>query len=318
MKTICWFFVAAVAFSGAARVLAAPLQATVTLKTGRVTAGYVTGAESDGVMISLQPDGGGAFKVPNDQIADINMDEPKGWSAALATFTAGRYADAEGMFSKLADEFDPLVPLQDSYGSLSRLYHFRSLKQLGKLQDLSSAIDRQLANPLALGDFYRSYFDDIKGWAILGKEDWLALGSYVQSYEQEQLSSSLAQKPFQKLPESRLAALCFLRASWHESQGNPEMALTDYNRAVTYNFGSDRSLRSKAMAASLRILAAKLEKKPTDKALRQRAHATAIIYRDLVGAGEVAEAYKPLLEKPSSEDAAPAAKTEGTGDAASN
>ncbi len=280
---------------------AEPLQATITLKTGKVTAGFVTGAEPGSVLISLQPDGGGAFAVPTEQIADINMDEPKDWSTALATFSAGRYTEAEGLFASLASEYDKLVPLTDSYGSLARLYHFRCLKQLGKLEDLSSTLDKQLANPLALGNFYQSYFDDIKGWAILGKKDWLALGSYVQSYEQEQLSSSLPQKPFQKLPESRRAALSFLRATWHESQGNPDLALVDYNRAVTFDFGADRSLRAKALSAALRILADKVEKKPTDKTIRQRAYATAIVYRDLVGAGEVPEAYKPLLVKPAEE-----------------
>lgn len=282
-------------------VKAEPLQATITMKTGKVTAGYVTGAEADGVLVSLQPDGGGAFKVPNEQIVDINMDEPKGWSTAVSTFSAGRHAEAEGIFSKLATEYDKLVPLKDSYGSLSRLYHFRCLKQLGKLEELSSAMDKQLANPLSLGDFYQSYLDDIKGWAILGKKDWLALGSYIQSFEQEQLTSSLPQKPFQKLPESRQAALSFLRAAWNESQGNADLALIDYNRATTLDFGADRSLRAKALTAALRILAEKVEKKPGDKTLRQRAYSTAVVYRDLVGAGQVPETYKPLLEKPAEE-----------------
>ncbi len=288
---------------------AEPLQATVSLKTGKVTAGYVTGAESDGILLSVQPDGGGAFKIPNEQIVDLNMEEPKGWAAALNSFTAGNFAESEKQFSALADEFDKLVPLKDSYGSLARLYYFRSLKQLGKLTELSTAMDKQLANQLSLGEFYQGYYDDIKGWSILGKEDWLALGSYVQSYEEEQLGSSLPQKPFQKLPESRIASLCYLRAKWHESKGDADTALIDYHRAITYDLGSDRALRAKALAECLRIMAAKVEKKPTDKALRNRAYAVAILYRDLAGKGEVPETYKPLLTKPEP-DAKPAAAQE--------
>ncbi len=290
---------------------AEPLQATISLKTGKVTAGYVTGAEADGVMLSVQPDGGGASKIPNDQIANLNMEEPKGWAQALSVFTAGDYAKAEGMFATLANEFDSLVPLRDSYGSLARLYHFRCLKQLGKLTELAAAIDKQLANQLSLGDFYQGYYDDVKGWAILGKEDWLALGSYIQSYEEEQLGSSLPQKPFQKLSEARVAALCFLRAKWHESQGDPDTALIDYHRAITFNLGAGRSLRARALEESLRIMAAKVEKKPTDGALRKRAHAVAVLYRDLAGAGEVPAEYKPLLTKPEDPAPPPAAKAEG-------
>lgn len=303
MKQLIWKSSAVVlttTFFATLQTMAVPLNATLSLKSGKVTAGYVTGAESDGILLSVNPEGGGASKIPNDQIVDLNMEEPKGWSTAVTTFTAGNYEAAEKMFASLANEYDALVPLRDSYGSLARLYYFRCLQQLGKLAELATAMDKQLANQLSLGDFYRGYYDEVKGWSILGKEDWLALGSYVQSYEEEQIGSALPQKPFQKISESRIAALCFLRAKWHESQNNQDMALVDYHRAITYNLGADRSLRAKSLAESLRILAGKLEKKPTDKTLQNRAYAVAVLYRDLAGKGEVPEAYKPLLTKPES------------------
>lgn len=280
----------------ASLVRAEPLSIQITSVTGEPTAGFLLAAEKDGIVISTAPTGGSSFKMPLANIRDMNIEEPKGWSLAMQAFVGENYSEAEKQFGQLADEYEKLVPLQDGYGSLARLYHFLCLQRLARYADLSKAMDRQLANPLNFGPHYTEDFIDLEGWSWLGKEDWLALGTFIKKFEDANLLK-LPQAPFKKLRSSRLAGLCFLRAVWNErGQKQPTLALMDYHRALTLDLGSDTSLLRLSAVSALRLTDASLAAAPGDARLTQQAKSLALVCRDLGGKGALPAEFEKYLK----------------------
>lgn len=275
---------------------AEPLAIQITKVTGEPMPGYLIGAEKDGLIISDAPNGGNSLKVPLTTIRDMVVDEPKGWSIAQQTYASGNFAEAEKLFAKLGDEFEKLVPMQDGYGSQARLFQFMCLQRLGRYADLGKLMDRQLANPLSFGPQFTEDFVDLEGWALLGKKDWLSLGTFIKKFEDAN-PLNLPQAPFKRLRSSRLAALCYLRAVWNEeSQKKPDLALMDYHRALTLDLGSDRSLFRLSAMAALRLTDTKVAAAPTDEKLKNQAKSLALVCRDLGGPGALAKEFEKYLK----------------------
>lgn len=277
-----------------------PLPIMAVSASGQRNPGFLVTAEADGLVISNAPQGGNSIKVLYTNIVELNVEEPKGWSTALARLNAGNYADAETTFSTFADDFAALVPWKDGYGSLARLYHFKALKGLGKFAELATAMDRQLAKPLVLGDLSKIDFNDLRGWAILAKADLQALQAFLNEFIDTSASKQASlQPPFKKdLPARFVASLAYLRGHLHEKQQRPEFALLDYSTAMTYNNGSDHSVFSLACLAALKITAAKATSKPTDEALRKAANSLAITYRDIAAQGKLPAEFAPFATLP--------------------
>lgn len=290
---------------------ALPIMAVTT--SGQRNPGFLVSAEADGLVISASPQGGNSAKILFANIQELNVEEPKGWSTALARLNAGNYADAETEFSQFAEDYAALIPWKDGYGSLARLNHFKALKGLGKFTELASAMDRQLAKPLVLGELSKIDFNDLRGWAILAKGDLLALQSYLREFEDTTSPKNVSlQPPFKKeLPGRFIASLAYLRGHLHEKQQRPELALLDYHSAMTFNNGSDRMVFATASLAALKITAAQAAAKPGDAALQKAARSLAVTYRDIAGQGKLPAEFAPLLAAPPPEPApasAPAAK----------
>lgn len=289
------------------------LPVMATLSSGQRNPGFLVGAEPDGLIISTAPVGGNTAKVLFSNIADLNVEEPKGWGSAEIQLNAGNYAEAEKAFAKLADDYAALIPWKDGYGSIARLNHFKTLKAQGKLKELAAAMDRQLAKPLALGALHKIDFDDLRGWAILGKGDMQALQFYLNEF-QEPVNKWGLQPLFKPgLPGRIHASLAYLRGHLNDKAGKTDLALIDYHTAMTWNNGSDRILFGLACLDALKIAAAKTAAKPDDLALKKSAHFLAVTYRDLVGKGKVPGEFNALLapipeDKPASE--APSAPAE--------
>lgn len=274
------------------------LQATITGTSNETTAGFVVGADKEGILLSLVPEGGNAFKYPYAKIKEYDIVEPKGWSATVALFQAGNLAEAEKQFEAFGTALEKLVPLRDSYGSLAKYYWFMSLKQQGKLAQLSSAMDRQLVNPVVLSEAFQEDLLDLQGWAIVGKQDWVQLMAYLQGYQDKSLQKDLPLPPFKKASRARLASLSGLRAILEEHDGSKDLALLDYHAALTHDLGSDRSLTAMALTGALRLANEQLLAKPDDAGLKRQAWSLAVSYRDLVGGGQVPPEYAKLLEAP--------------------
>ncbi len=277
-----------------------PLPVVAVSSTGQRNAGFLVSAEADGLVISNAPQGGNSLKLLYSNIAELNVEEPKGWSPALARLNAGNYAEAETAFSTFADDYAAIVPWKDGYGSLARLYHFRALKGLGKFAELATAMDRQLAKPLVLGDLSKTHFNDLRGWAILAKADLQALQSYLNEFIDTSASKQWSlQPPFKKdLPARFVASLAYLRGHLHEKQQRPELALLDYSTAMTCNNGSDHTVFAMACLAALKITAAKATAQPTDELLRKAANSLAITYRDLAAQGKLPAEFAPFAPLP--------------------
>lgn len=283
-----------VATSGLLR--AEPLSIQITKISGDPMPGFLIGAEKDALLISDSPNGGNSVKMPMANIRDMTIDEPKGWSQAQQAYAAGNYSEAEKLFAKLGDEFDKLVPMQDGFGSLARLYQFMSLQKQGRYADLSKAMNMQLANPLNFGPHYMEDFVDLEGWNWLGKEDWQALGTFIKKFEDEN-PLKLPQAPFKRLRSSRLAALCYLRAVWNErGQKQPDLALMDYHRALTLDLGSDTNLLRRAAVAALLLTEAKITAAPKDAKLASQARSLALVCRDLGGPGALPKGFEKYLK----------------------
>lgn len=286
----------AVLLMAVAAVQAEPLSIQITKISGEPMPGWLIAADKDGLMISDAPNGGNSIKLPMASIRDMTVDEPKGWSLAQQNYAAGNYSEAEKQFALLGDEFAKLVPMQDGYGSLARLYQFLCLQKLGRYADLSKAMNQQLANPLNFGPHYTEDFVDLEGWNWLGKEDWQALGTFIKKFEDVN-PLKLPQAPFKRLRSSRLAALCYLRAVWNErGQKQPDLALMDYHRALTLDLGSDTDLMRRSAVAALLITEAKIAAAPNDERLARQAKSLALVCRDLGGQGALPKEFEKYLK----------------------
>ena len=273
------------------------LPVMATSNTGQRNPGFLVGAEADGLLIATAPQGGNTVKILFSTLQEVNVEEPKGWTTALNQLNAGGYADAEKTFAEFAEDYAHLIPWKDGFGSLARLYHFRALKGLGKYRDLAAAMDRQLAKPLVLGDLNRVDFDDLRGWALLGKGDLLALQSYLREFQAATASPLSLQPAFKAgLPARFVSSLHFLRGHLHEQQQRPELALIDYQSAMTHNFGSDRSVFEPACLNSLRIATTLAQAKPTDAVLKKTAQSLALTYRDCAGRGKLPAEFQALID----------------------
>ena len=286
-----------------------PLSISIINNSGEITNAFVLGAESDGIVLTMQQGGGNSFKMPIQNIREYNIEEPKGWALAVATFTGGDFANAEKLFAQLGADYEKLIPLRDSYGSLARLYYFRSLREQGKFAELATAMDKQRAAPLSLGAYYNADLVELQGWAWVGKKDWQALETYLKDFQEEDAQKLLPQPAFKDLPPARLASLAFMRGLWHEQQKRPDLANVDYSRAMTVDFGSNPYIMAQATLGCLRIVDARLQAKPDDLGLKRNAHALAVTFRDISGSGNIPAEFAKHLEKPP-EPAAPAKKEE--------
>jgi len=282
--------------SAASLLRAETLSVQITSQSGEPTAAFLVAADTDGIFISTSAAGGNSYKLPMANIRDITVQEPTGWSAAMQTFAGGQYAAAEGMFARIADELVKIVPMKDGYGSLARLYQFLSLKSQGKLDALSAAMDKQLANPLSLGPLYLEDFVDLEGWSLLGKKDWQSLGVFLKKFEDEN-ALKLPQAPFKRVRSARLAELCYLRAQWNEQgEKKPDLAIVDYHRALTLDLGSDKSLLRMAAVAALRLTDEKIQAAPGDDKLAKQAKSLAMVCRDLGGQAALPPAFEKYLK----------------------
>ena len=290
---------------------ALPIMAT--LKSGQRNPGFLVGAELDGLVISTAPTGGNTAKLAYDTIQDLNVEEPKGWSAALLLLNGGNFAEAEQAFGRLAEDYAALVPWKDGFGSVARLNYFKALRGQGKLKELAAGMDRQLAKPLALGDLNKTDFNELRGWAILGKGDMQALQSYLNEFQEPVNKWGLLPLFKPGLPGRVVSALAYLRGHLNDQAGKPDLALIDYHTAMTWNYGSDRSLYGQACLAALKIAAAKATAKPDDLTLKKTAHFLAVSYRDIAGNGKIPAEFNAFLAPLPADKApaeAPAAKAE--------
>ncbi len=271
------------------------LPVMATLKSGQRNPGFLVGAEPDGLVISTAPTGGNTAKVAYDSIQDLNVEEPKGWGSAMIQLNAGNFAGAEQAFARLADDYAALIPWKDGFGSVARLSHFKALKGQGKLKELAAAMDRQLAKPLALGDLNKIDFNELRGWAILGKGDMQALQSYLNEFQEAVNKWGLLPLFKPGLPGRVTASLAYLRGHLNDKAGKQDLALIDYHTAMTWNNGSDPVLFNMACLDALKIAAAKTAAKPDDLTLKKTAHFLAVSYRDLAGKGKVPAEFNALL-----------------------
>lgn len=290
------FLALTLALSSTVSFAADALPIMVTTKAGQPNPGFLTGAEADGLVISTSPVGGNSVKMPYANIQELNVEEPKGWSSALLQLNAGNYAAAETAFASLADDYANLVPWKDGYGSLARLNHFKALKGLGKFQELAKAMDRQLAKPLVLGETTLIDFNDLRGWAIIGKGDVLALQSYINEFQDATATKWSLQPAFKAgLPARVIESLSYLRGHLHEKQQRLEMALIDYHTAMTYNNGADRAVFNAASLAAMRLTATQLAAKPDDSTSKRIAYSLATTYRDVAGQGKLPKEFEAFL-----------------------
>jgi hypothetical protein len=284
----------------AAPLAAAPaLQVMAVTKGGQSNPGYLIDADAEGISIGTSPVGGNITRIAYTNIESLNVQEPQGWESAMMRFKAGNFEEAAQAFEQLGDDYEHLVPMRDGFGSLARLYQFKALRALGKLRDLDTAMTRQRARPLQLSEPYKLDLAELNGWALVGKADLTLLQGYINDYQDAAKTKWDLQPAFRKdLPPALVASLHFFRATLHEKQQNPELALIDYHSAITHNLGADTRAFQMAVESSLRIAAAKLSAKPDDAGLIKLAGSLAALYRDAIGGGKLPDEFAPLLVAP--------------------
>ena len=285
---------ACLAFAALISARAQVLPATITSPSNETTAGFVVGADKDGVFLSFVADGRNPFKLPFTNIKDYTIEEPNGWSAAMALYQSGNLTEAARQFEAFGTALEKLVPLKDSFGSLAKYYWFLSLRGLGDFARLATVFERQLANPIVLSELFQEDLRDLQAWVLIGKKDWVGLNAWIKQFEEADPLLKLPQPGFKKTSKARLVSLCCQRGILHEQEGRKDLALLDYHSAMTLDLGADRGLASIASLGALRIVEERLRAAPDNDRLKRQAHALAVHHRDCFGKGKLPPEFEKL------------------------
>lgn len=262
---------------------------------GRTSAetGYAVKADAKTLFFSGNESGKGARGYPFTSIEKLTFREPADWSPALEAEAAGEFAKAADLFDGIATLYRNIDTIVDNYGSLARLHQLECYRKLGKYADVEKK--RLLLKKEGLSERYHSLLDLYVGWGALTRidapEGVAQLDRLMRSYREKEL------------PAKQLAQAAYLSGIANERLQKTSEALSDYHRAFTLNFGSDKELAKMAMDAALKLYASdtRIEK---DRRRLKEAHGLASICKDLFGAvpTEAERFTEPLPPEPESDN----------------
>ncbi len=288
----------AVALFAPAAARATPLSTTVLTADGRPVAMYIISATETEITYSLDPSGAGPRTMLRSQIAELTIHPPEGWAQLQNMFDAGAYSEALESLAQTAETYASLRSVQDSIGSISKLYHLIALKATGDFATLAREVEALAANPITLNEHFENELTFLRAWALYGRERWDQLGQFLAQYENNDAPAELASKPFRDIGLAKIAELNFLRGRLREQQGNREGAINDYYAAMTVNLGSQKGITRESVMAALRLIDEAINEDPAHPTATFEAHALAVLAQRLTANGELPAAYRGYLERP--------------------
>ncbi len=286
MKSKLLLVCGAVAFALCGALVAKPAPAEIVLKGQKVAeTGFVTKADASKIYFSASPTGKNERAYPRKLVERLVFKTPEGWQEAEEARLGGKYVVAAKAYEKIAKDFREIEAIEDNYGSLARLQQLSCLRNIGNYKQL--AAKRPLLKKIGLSKKFHNQVDLFVGWGALAK-----LNTPAQVEQLERLVDEF--REMEMVPE-QLAQAFYLSGVAQAKKGNPGKALTDYHRAFTLDFGTDRALSKIAMETALKLYAAE-HKIHKDRQRLEEAHGLATVFTRVFGKvpSEAERFTKPL------------------------
>ncbi len=298
MKPLVLFATALAAATLANTARAKPVSANITLQNDSQFACFIISADAENIRYSLDEAGTGVSVVPRSQVKSLITRPPEEWTEAEASYNSGDLEAAEAQFRKLAEDYAPIAALEDEYGSLSKYYYLQTLKRNGKLSLLADEIEKMRTQVIVLSKTYSENAKWLVPWGYIGKENWDALLTFVNSFVDTASQNDNTSPPFMKgIQKSRAAELSYFRAIATEKKEGPKAAVRDYYRAITLASGGDRQISRESVLALLRITKA-AEDEAESFFNKSELHSLAILMKHTFGEGEIPPQFVAYLTPP--------------------
>jgi tetratricopeptide (TPR) repeat protein len=237
--------------------------ATLGLIEGGNPQGYVQNSNDQGVLFSAASGGAGQM-VPYAKIRGDGLDKLVRFEErtevlgnARALFAAGSYDEAAAAFGKVAQDYAIILSVPQNFATEALFYQIESIKRSGKYALLADLVNSPAAATITtkLADGYKRPFEFQKLWALYGKNNFAALKTALEVYQEPVVGDAkLLKTPgFKKLAPSELTQVAFMRAKVYDSEGKRDLALEDYYRTFTLTCGNDVLLSKLSMGAAMQI-----------------------------------------------------------------
>lgn len=169
----------------------------------------------------------------------IYVYEPRDYSIAMDLYQARKYKEAKEMFAALKTRFKPILNLPNSPAALAAFYEMECMRRLGELEDLATALQTFIKDPLTRETQLRQ-LELYVLWDAVRTKSWSRL---------EILAKERAETP---LPGDQRVQVAYCHGLALEGLNRPQEALFPYETTLTADTGASEEL---ARQAALRILA---------------------------------------------------------------
>lgn len=260
MKKIFTMFLAAAApVAVSAQVAETP--ATLALEAGGNPAGYVQGANEQGVIFSTSPGGRGQLveysKIRSEGDAKLIRFNERAESLAQprALFAAGKYDEAAAAFGAVAQNYAIILGAPKNFASEAAFYQMESIRRAGKYALLPPLIASPAGQSIenALGEPYLRIHEFHKLYSLLAERKWDELTTALSAFEEPAVGDMklLSSPNFKALPSSQLADLHYIRGKAYDAAGEKEKALNDFYAAMSLAYANERVSAQLAMGAAM-------------------------------------------------------------------
>jgi len=262
-KNIFTTLAAAVSLLSVAQAQVTETPATLALEAGGNPAGFVQGANDQGIIFSTAAGGRGQL-VEYSKIRGEGLDKvirfserAESLAQARALFAAGEFDAAAAAFGVVAQNYSIILASPKNFASEAMFYQLESIRRAGKYALLPPLIASAAAESIekSLGEPFAGMFQFQKLYALLAEKNFDELASAIAAYEEPVVGEAklLSAPNFKPLPATELADLSYLRGKVYEAAGEKGKALNDFYSAVTLAFGNDAISAKLAMGAAMVI-----------------------------------------------------------------
>lgn len=238
-------------------------QATLALEAGGNPAGYIQGANDQGVIFSTAAGGRGQLveyskiRTENDEKLIRFNERAEAMATPRALFAAADYDAAASAFGDVAQNYAIILGVPHNFASEAAFYQLESVRRAGKYNLLPSLISSDAAKSIekALKEPYLRMHEFQKMYALLAEKKYDELATAISAYEEPVAGDAklLSQPNFKALPPAELADLSYLRGKVYDAAGEKEKALNDFYSAITLAFANESIAAKLAMGAAMVI-----------------------------------------------------------------
>lgn len=170
----------------------------------------------------------------------IYLMEPQQYSEAMDLYEGGKYQEAKEKFAAYKEYAKPSATLEDNFHTLSAFYEMECMRKLGEYEELATALQSFVKEPLTR-DHQLRQLDLYVMWDALRTESWDRLLIIASGRDDEDL------------PDYQRVQVAYCKGLALQKTGKPREALIEYGIAMTADAGASQNLVQSAVFNSLQI-----------------------------------------------------------------